>query len=138
MYKKNWNALDNHSVRANGTIPVLAAPCNKRIHGAIVTNVAPGEFLPAGTPFYFDLATRTALMYKGQQLQFNGNDVAPNSISIADCIGGTETTMIDVPYGVLYIYKNTLPATATDAILNGIKAAGEVMLVFEMFNTANQ
>lgn len=126
-YKKNWNALDSHSVRSGNTLPLLVAPCSKRIHGATVTNVEAGEFVPAGTPFYYDPLKREATFAK------SGSGVTPNAISIADCIGGTDTTLIDVPYGVVYIYKNTLPALATEEALAAIKSAGDVMLVFEYF-----
>ena len=131
MYKKNWNALDSHSIKAGNTLPVLAAPCSKRQHGAVVTNVTAGEIVPAGTPFYFDLTTRQATFAKA------GAGVTPNAISIADCIGGTDTTLIDVPYGYVYIYKNTLPALATEQNLAAINTAGDVHLVFETYGYVN-
>lgn len=126
-FKKNWNALDSHSVKAGNVLPLLAAPCSKRIYGATVTNVQPGELVPAGTPFYFNVLKREATFVK------DGNGVTPNNISIADCIGGTDTTLLDVPYGVVYLFKNILPASATEEALAAVKNAGEVMLVFENY-----
>lgn len=138
LYKKNWNALDSHQIMAGGTLPVLIRECNKRIFGARVTNVQPGEFVPAGTPFYFDLANRTATFYKETD-EGSGpvGNVTPNCISIADCIGGTDTTMIDVPYGVIYMYKNTI-AEIPESVLKSIKDAGDVQIVWELFNTAKE
>ena len=43
----------------------------------------------------------------------------PNSISIEDTVGG-DVTLVDIPRGVLYMYKNTIP-DCPDAVITNIQ-----------------
>lgn len=65
-------------------------------------------------------------------------NVTPNAISIADCIGGNVATTIDVPYGIVYMYKNTIASDAlTERAIKAIKEAGDVIIVWENYNETN-
>lgn len=70
MYQHKWNSYSKQSGKFGGTIPVLCQPVLKRQHGATVVNdLAVGERIAAGTPFEFDLASRTAKFLKAWKIK---------------------------------------------------------------------
>jgi len=197
------------------TLPLLAEPCLKRMHGAVVSNaLALDERIVGGTPMYFNISDRTVKFLKLWKVKtvvddgtnyvitlvknsispvlkaglvimlmpatVNGTGKAvvcgtvtdgtntysitvakagfdaveagdyivesssatagsgksiycePNSISTEDTIGG-DITLVDVPRGVLYMYKNTLP-DCPEIVLTAIQNGGDLKIVWEMFN----
>ena len=70
MNQHKWNSYSKKSGKFGGTIPVLCQPVLKRQHGATVVNdLAVGERVAAGTPFEFDLASRTAKFLKAWKIK---------------------------------------------------------------------
>jgi hypothetical protein len=211
----NWNSLRAYSNSVGATLPVLAEPCLKKQHGAVVSNdLVLGERVAAGTPMYFDLSARTAkllkewkvksatvdgdntiiVLYKthispllangmvvmnepvtidgtGKAVVVSGlveNDYdytftvvtanidaveagdyiaqsssatagsgkslfcAPNVITTENVVGG-DTTLVDIPRGILYMYQNTIPYHSALVEAN-IQAGHIVQIVWEMFN----
>ena len=214
---KIWNSFTTTTQSVGGTLPLLAAPCSKRMHGAVVSNdLAIGERIAGGTPMYFNIADRTVKFLKAWKVKtVTANAVAgttdivlvknhispvlkagmvimampsaiagtgkavvcgtvteaeytytitvttadfdkveagdyivesssaiagsgkaiycqPNSISIEDTVGG-DVTLVDIPRGVLYMYKNTIP-DCPDAVITNIQNGGDIHIVWEMFN----
>jgi hypothetical protein len=70
MNEHIWNSYSQKTAKFGGVIPVLCAPVLKRQHGARVINALQvGERVSAGTPFEFDLATRTAKFLKAWKIK---------------------------------------------------------------------
>lgn len=56
----------------------------------------------------------------------------PNNISIEDCIGGSEGTMVDVPYGIVPMFENTIPFMPS--VVKNAVGSGDAKIVWEYFN----
>ena len=57
----------------------------------------------------------------------------PNNISIEDVCYGNVISMVDVPYGIIYMYSNTIPFMP-DVVKTAV-SAGDVKIVWELFST---
>lgn len=59
----------------------------------------------------------------------------PNLFSVEDTVGGTEYALVDIPYGFIHAYRNTInpiPDVVMAALTDGI------VPVWEMFNETNE
>jgi hypothetical protein len=121
MIEHNWNSYSQVSKRFGGTIPVLCAPVLKRQHGASVLNALNvGERVAAGTPFQFDLATRTAKFLKAWKIK----SVSVSGDNTVVTIYRTATTPVLHNNAVVMVMPASLTGTGKAASV-GVVSEGE-------------
>lgn len=119
MSEHIWNSYSQKSVKVGGVIPVLCAPVLKRQHGArVVNSLQVGERVSAGTPFEFDLATRTAKFLKAWKIK---------SVSVS----GSNTVVTIYKTATTPVLQNNTVVMVMPSSLTGTGKAASVGVVTE-------
>ena len=107
------NSYSKESFKFGGTIPVLCDMPRKRQHGASVVNeLANGERVAAGTPFEFDLASRTAKFLKAWKIK----NVSVSGDNTIVTLYRTATTPVLHRSTVLMVVPSALNGTGKAAL----------------------
>lgn len=126
MNEHIWNSYSQKSGKFGGVIPVLCAPVLKRQHGArVVNSLNVGERVAAGTPFEFDLATRTAKFLKAWKIK----SVSVSGDNTVVTIYRTATTPVLNNNAVVMVMPNSLTGTGKAASVGAVTEGDNVYTV---------
>lgn len=126
MYDHKWNSYSKQTGKFGGTIPVLCQPVLKRQHGATVVNdLVAGERIAAGSPFEFDLASRTAKFLKLWKIK--ATEVSGDNTIVT--LYRTATSPVLHKNTVLMVMPATLAGTGKAALAGAIEEGENVYTV---------
>lgn len=126
MNEHIWNSYSQKTGKFGGVIPVLCAPVLKRQHGASVANtLALGERVAAGTPFEFNLATRTAKFLKAWKIK----SATAGDTTTEVILYKTATTPVLHSSTVVMVMPSTLTGTGKAAAVGAVEEGENVYKV---------
>lgn len=126
MSEHIWNSYSQKSGKFGGVIPVLCAPVLKRQHGATVVNtLIVGERIAAGTPFQFDLASRTAKFLKAWKIK--SVEVSGDNTNVT--LYRTATTPVLHSNAVVMVMPSSLTGTGKAASVGAVTEGENIYTV---------
>ena len=126
MNEHIWNSYGKRSQKFGGTIPILCQGCLKRQYGASVVNdLVIGERVAGGTPFEFDLATRTAKLLKAWKIK----NVEVSGDNTIVTLYRTATSPVLHKSTVLMVVPSSLTGTGKAALAGNIEEGDNVYTV---------